>query len=80
MTLNREMQIKLNTLPQSEWLSLTNHMKLIKKEDHSVDTSILLKRGNKTPMERITEKKYGAESEGMTIQRLSYLGIHPIYN
>jgi hypothetical protein len=55
-------------------------MKLKKKEDQSVDTLILLKRGNKIPMERITETKYGAETEGMTIQRLPHLGIHPIYN
>jgi hypothetical protein len=31
-------------------------------------------------MEGVTEKKFGAELEGMTIQRLSYLGIHPINN
>jgi hypothetical protein len=30
-------------------------MKLKKKEDQSVDTSILLRRGNKIPMERVTE-------------------------
>jgi hypothetical protein len=55
-------------------------MKLKKKENQSVDTSILLRRGNKIPMEGVTETKYGAETEGMTIQRLPYLGIHPIYN
>jgi hypothetical protein len=55
-------------------------MKLKKKEDQSVDTSILLRRGNKIPMEGITERKCEAETEGMTIQRLPYLGIHPIYN
>ena len=27
-----------------------------------------------------TEMKWGAETERMVIQRLSYLGIHPIYN
>jgi hypothetical protein len=52
----------------------------LKKEDHSVDTSILLRRGSKIPMEGVTETKYGAESEGITIQRLLHLGIHPIYN
>jgi hypothetical protein len=53
-------------------------MKLKKKEDQSVDTSILLRRGNKMPMEGVTEKKFRAEIEGMTIQRLPHLGIHPI--
>jgi hypothetical protein len=53
-------------------------MKLNKKEDQSVDTSFLLRRGNKIPMEGVTETKFGAEHEGRTIQRLPYLGIHPI--
>jgi hypothetical protein len=43
-----------------------------------VDTLILLRRGNKILMEGITEIKCGAETEGMTIQRLPHLGIHPI--
>jgi hypothetical protein len=46
----------------------------------SVDTSILLRRGNKIPVERVTETKFGAETEGMTIQELPYLEIHPINN
>jgi hypothetical protein len=54
-------------------------VKLKKKEDQSVDTSFLLRRGNKIPMEGVTETKSGAETEGMTIQRLPHLGIHPIY-
>ena len=53
-------------------------MKLKKKEDQSVDTLFLLRMGNKIPMEGVTETKFGAETEGMTIQRLSHLGIHPI--
>jgi hypothetical protein len=53
-------------------------MKLKKKEDKSVDTLVLLRRRNKIPMEGVTETKCGAEIEGMTIQRLPYLGIHPI--
>jgi hypothetical protein len=32
------------------------------------------------PMEGVAETKYGAETEGMTIQRLPHLGIYPIYN
>jgi hypothetical protein len=31
-------------------------------------------------MEEVTEKKCGAETEGITIQILPHLGIHPIYN
>ena len=54
-------------------------MKLKKKEDQSVDTLILLRRGNKIPMEGVTETKCGAETEGKAIQRLPHLGIHPIY-
>jgi hypothetical protein len=55
-------------------------MKLQKKEDQSVDTLILIRRGNKIPMEGVTETENGTESEGMTIQRLLHLRIHPIYN
>ena len=55
-------------------------MKLKKKEDQSVDTSILLRRGNKISMEGVTETKFGAETEGRTIQRLPHLGIYPINN
>jgi hypothetical protein len=51
-----------------------------KKEDHIVDSSILLRRGTKIPMEGVTETKFGAETEGMTIQILPNLGIHPINN
>jgi hypothetical protein len=40
----------------------------LKKEDHSVDTSILLRRWIKTPMEGDTETKFGAETEGNVIQ------------
>jgi hypothetical protein len=32
------------------------------------------------PMEGVTETKFGAETEGTTIQRLPHLGIHPINN
>jgi hypothetical protein len=53
-------------------------MKLKKEEDQSVDTSFLLRMGNKTPMEGVTETKFGAETEGRTIQRLPHPRIHPI--
>jgi hypothetical protein len=55
-------------------------MKLKKKEDQGVDTLFLLRRGNKIPMEGVIETKFGAETEGRTIQRLPHLGIHPINN
>jgi hypothetical protein len=55
-------------------------MKLKKKEDQNVDTLFLLRRGNKIPMEGVTESKFGAKTEGMTIQRLPHLGIYPINN
>jgi hypothetical protein len=55
-------------------------MKLKKKEDQSVDTSFLLRRGNKIPMEGVTETKCGVETEGRTIQRLLHPWIHPINN
>jgi hypothetical protein len=42
-------------------------MKLKKKEDESVDTSFLLRRGNKIPMEGVTETKFRAKTEGRTI-------------
>ena len=45
-----------------------------------MDTSLLLRMGNKIPMEGFTEAKFGAEKEGRIIQRLPHLGIHPIYN
>jgi hypothetical protein len=43
-----------------------------------VDTSFLLRIGNKIPTEGVTETKFGAESKGWTIQRLPHPGIHPI--
>ena len=59
-------------------IQFAKHMKLKKKEDQSVDTSILLRRRNKIPMEGVT--KYGAETEGMTIQSLPQQEIHYIPN
>ena len=55
-------------------------MQLKKKEDQTVDTSVLLRRGNKMPMEGFIETKFGAEMEGKTIQRLPHPEIHPINN
>ena len=61
-------------------IQFAKHMKLKKKEDQSVDTLLLLRMGNKLPMEGVTETKLGAEMEGRTIQRLPHPGIHIIYN
>jgi hypothetical protein len=55
-------------------------MKLKKEKEQSVDTSILLRMGNKISMEGVTETQFTAETEGMNIQRLPHLGIHPIEN
>ena len=53
-------------------------MKLKKKEDQSVDSSVLLRRGYKIVTEGNMEMKCGAETEGKAIQRLPHLSIHPM--
>jgi hypothetical protein len=55
-------------------------MKLKKKEDQSVDASILLRRRNKILTGGNTETTCIVETEGKAIQRLPHLGIHPIYS
>jgi hypothetical protein len=60
-------------------MQLIDHMKLKKKEDQSVDASVLLRKGNKILMGANMETTCGAETEEKTIQRLPNLGIHPIY-
>jgi hypothetical protein len=52
----------------------------LKKEDQSVDTLFLLIKWNKIPMEGVTETRCELDTEGMTIQRLPKLRIHPINN
>ena len=52
------------------------HKKFKKKEGQHVDTSFLLRIGNKIPMEGAT--KLRAKRKGWTIQRLPHPGIHPI--
>jgi hypothetical protein len=45
----------------------------LKKKDQSVDTSLLLRMGNKIPMEGyFTEAKFRAEKKGRTIKRFSH--------
>jgi hypothetical protein len=48
--------------PEAYKIQFTDHMKLKKMEDQSVDTSILLRRGIKIAMEGVTETKCGAET------------------
>jgi hypothetical protein len=42
-------------------------MKLKENKNQSVDTLPLFRIGNKTPMEEVTETKFGAETKGWTI-------------
>jgi hypothetical protein len=48
-------------------IQFAKHMKLKRNEDQSVDTLPLLRIGNKTPTEGVTETKFGAESKRWTI-------------
>ena len=59
-------------------IQFAKHMKLKKKEDRSVDTLLLLRMGNKIPMEGVTETNIRADMEGRTIQRLFHPRIQPI--
>ena len=59
-------------------IQFAKHKKIKKREDQWVDTSFLLRIGNKIPMKGVTETKFGAKTKGWTIQRLPHLGIHPI--
>ena len=61
-------------------IQFTDQLKLKKKEDQSVDASVLPRRGNKTLTGANVETKCGAETEGKFSQRLPHLGIHPIYS
>ena len=63
--------------PRLPKIQLSKHKK-IKKEDQRVDTSFLLRIGNKIPMEGVTETKFGTKTKGWTIQRLPHRGIHSI--
>jgi hypothetical protein len=45
-------------------IQFTKHMKLKKKEDQSVDTLILLRRGNKIPMEGVIQSSEQRLKEG----------------
>jgi hypothetical protein len=47
-------------------IQFAKHMKLKKNEDQSVDTWPLLRMGNKTSMEGVTDIMFGAETKGWT--------------
>jgi hypothetical protein len=55
-------------------------MKLKKKEDQSVDASVIFRRGNKILTRGKVGKKCGTETEGKAIQRLPYMGLYHIYS
>ena len=61
-------------------IPFTDHVKFWKKEDQNVDASVLRRRGNKIFMGANTETKCRTKTKGKAIQRLPYLGIHPIYS
>ena len=56
----------------------TDHVK-IKKKDQSVDTSVILRKGNKILKGGNMKTTCVAGTEGKAIQKLSYLGIYPLY-
>jgi hypothetical protein len=56
-----------NASPSYGWTLKTIVKKLKKNEDQSVVTLLLLRIGNKTPMEGVTVSKFGAEMKGWTI-------------
>jgi hypothetical protein len=59
-------------------MQLIDHLMAKKKEDQSVYTSVLLRRGIKIHTGGNMETKHGAEMEGKVMQRLPHLGIYPI--
>jgi hypothetical protein len=65
---------EVTQLQKNIWYALTDKWILAHK------LRILCRRGNKIPIEGVTETKFGEETEGMTIQRLTHLEIHPINN
>jgi hypothetical protein len=58
-------------------IQFAKHKKIKKREDQSVDTSFLLRIGNKIPMKGVTETKFGAKPKGWTIHRLPHQGSIP---
>jgi hypothetical protein len=60
-------------------IQFTDHIKFKKKTNQSVDSSVLLRRGDKLLKGGYTETNCEAETKGMAIHRLLHLGIHSIY-
>jgi hypothetical protein len=58
-------------------MQFTDYVKLKKKEDQSVNASVLLRRGNKITIGENMEMKCGAETERKGIQRLPNLRSIP---
>jgi hypothetical protein len=54
--------------PSAPWvlrilkIQFAKHKKIKKKQDQRVNTSFLLRIGNKIPMEEVTETKFGAKT------------------
>jgi hypothetical protein len=59
-------------------IQFAKHKKIKKRDNQWVDTSFLLRIGNKITTREVTETKFGAKTKGWTIQRLPHPGIHPI--
>jgi hypothetical protein len=63
--------------PNEIEIQFAKHMNLKKNEYQSVDTLPLLRIENKTPMEGVTETKFGAETKGRTIRDWHTRGTIP---
>jgi hypothetical protein len=66
MNLTMPHQSLIKKMPQKlriPKLQVAKHMKLKKTKDQSVVTLPLVRIGNKTPMEGVTETKFGAETK-----------------
>jgi hypothetical protein len=61
-----ELEAKGMTSGETFKIQLAKRMKF-KNEDQSVDTLPFLRNGNKTPIEGVTETKFGAVTKGWTI-------------
>jgi hypothetical protein len=72
--------IFLYSAEQMEDFLLREPLRKRLSENQSVDTLLLLRMGNKIPLEGVTETEFGAEAERRIIHRLPHPGIHPIYN
>jgi hypothetical protein len=59
-------------------IQFAKHKKIKKREDQWVDTSFLLRIGNKILMKGLTETKFRTKMKGWTIQRLHHRGTHSI--